>query len=202
MNGISFQLFWSFLKIGAFTFGGGYAMIPLIESEVVTKRHWIEKEKFLELLTLAQSAPGPISLNTAVFVGYSMHKTKGAVAAVLGVIVPSFFIILLIAMYFSNVRDNHVIDAMFKGMRPAVVALIAAPVFGLAKGMNGYKIGIAIIAAGVVWQFGVSPIWFIIAGAVGGLLWVVWRNGKGDNNKDSKEENEQKSIESDKEREE
>lgn len=180
MKGISFKLFWSFLKIGAFTFGGGYAMIPLIEDEVVNKNSWIEKDRFLELLTLAQSAPGPISLNTAVFVGYSMNRYKGAIASVLGVVIPSFFIILLVAMYFRDVQDNRVVEAMFKGMRPAVVALIAAPVFGLAKGMNAYRIGIAILAAAAVWRLAVSPIWFIVIGAVGGVLWVLWRRRNGD----------------------
>ena len=93
-------LFWSFLKIGAFTFGGGYAMISLIEREVIERRRWIDCDEFLELLTLAQSVPGPISLNTSVFVGYKMKGYAGAIAAVAGAVLPSFIIIILIAIYF------------------------------------------------------------------------------------------------------
>ena len=94
-----FAIFWSFFKIGAFTFGGGYAMIPLIQHEVIKHRGWIEERTFLDMLTLAQTAPGPISLNTAVFVGYKCRGVLGALIAVLGVVLPSFFIILLIAIF-------------------------------------------------------------------------------------------------------
>ena len=171
-------LFTSFLKIGAFTFGGGFAMIPLIEREMIDRRGWIERTDFLELLTLAQSAPGPIALNTAVFVGYKIAGYRGALSAVTGVVLPSFIIILLIAMYFTDFRTNRYVDAAFKGMRPAVVALIAAPVFGLARGMGWWKIGLAAIAALIVWLLGVSPIWFILVGAVGGILYTFY-NRKG-----------------------
>lgn len=171
-------LFLSFFKIGVFTFGGGYAMIPLIRDEVVSRRGWVEEERFLELLTLAQSAPGPISLNTAVFVGYSLNKWKGALSTVLGVVLPSFFIILLIAVFFADFKDNRVVAAVFKGMRPAVVALIAAPIFGLSKGLGGYRIALAVIVAAAVWRLNISPIWFILAGAAGGILWMVCRRRK------------------------
>lgn len=177
---LSWELFRSFFKIGLFTFGGGYAMIPLIQNEVVARRGWVENERFLELLTLAQSAPGPISLNTAVFVGYNLKKWKGALSAILGVIIPSFVIILAIAVYFADFKDNGIVEAAFKGMRPAVVALIVAPVFGLSKGMGGYRIGLAVIAAAAVWRLVVSPIWFILAGAAGGILWMASRHPKGE----------------------
>ena len=124
-------LFWSFLKIGAFTFGGGYAMIPLIQREVIQNRGWIKEQEFIDLLTIAQSAPGPISLNTAVFVGYRMRGYVGAIAAILGVILPSFLIILTIVIFFQEFRHNAIVDAAFKGMRPAVVALILYPVIML-----------------------------------------------------------------------
>ncbi len=165
-----FQLLWSFLKIGAFTFGGGYAMIPLIEREVVSRRQWVGQDEFLELLTLAQTAPGPISLNTAVFVGYQVGGYRGALAAVSGVVLPSFVIILVIAVWFADLRFNRWIDAAFMGMRPAVVALIAAPVLRLAKGMVWWKIALAVAAALTVWYFGVSPIYFIIGGATAGII--------------------------------
>ena len=150
-------------------------MIPLIQREVIERRGWIERDRFLELLALAQSAPGPISLNTAIFVGYRMSGFMGAVAAVLGVVVPAFTVILLIALFFRDIRQHPVVEAVFRGVRPAVVALIAAPLIGLAKGMNVAKLAIAAVLALTVWQFGISPVWFIAAGIAGGVLWTVWR---------------------------
>ena len=167
----------SFLKIGAFTFGGGYAMIPIIQYEVVNRRGWLSEQEFVELLTIAQAAPGPISLNTAVFVGYKCRGYKGAVAAILGVVIPSFVIILLVAMFFHTMRDNRWVDAAFKGMRPAVVALIVAPIVGLAKGLHWTLVAVAAATALAVWYFGFSPVWLLIVGAVGGALWMA-RRGK------------------------
>ena len=138
------DIFWSFLKIGAFTFGGGYAMIPLIQHEVIHRRRWIEERDFLDLLTLAQTAPGPIALNTAVFVGYKRRGYLGALSAILGVIVPSFLVILVVAIFFASIRDNAYVDAAFKGMRPAVVALIVAPIVGLTKGMRWWLVAVAL----------------------------------------------------------
>ena len=169
------EILWSFLKIGAFTFGGGYAMIPLIQHEVINHRRWLREGEFVELLTIAQSAPGPIALNTAVFVGYKLRGYRGALAAVLGVVIPSFLIILVVAMFFADMRDNVWVDAAFKGMRPAVVALIVAPIVGLARGMNMWLMAVAAAIALVVWYFGLSPVWFLMAGALGGVLWVVKR---------------------------
>ena len=97
------SLFISFLKIGAFTFGGGYAMVPLIEREVIDNRGWVQREDFLDLLTIAQSAPGPIALNTAVFVGYRIAGIWGALSSLLGIVIPSFTIILLVAIFFADI---------------------------------------------------------------------------------------------------
>ena len=169
------EIFWTFLKIGAFTFGGGYAMIPLIQHEVINHRRWLREGEFIELLTIAQSAPGPIALNTAVFVGYKLRGYRGALMAVLGVVVPSFMIILVVAMFFADIRDNVWVDAAFKGMRPAVVALIVAPIVGLTRGMNVWLMAVAVATALVVWYYGLSPVWFLMAGALGGVLWVAKR---------------------------
>ena len=172
------EIFWSFLKIGAFTFGGGYAMIPLIQHEVIHRRRWIEERDFIDLLTLAQTAPGPIALNTAVFVGYKRRGYLGALSAIIGVIVPSFVVILIVAIFFASIRDNAYVDAAFKGMRPAVVALIVAPIVGLTKGMRWWLVAVALAVAMVVWHFGISPVWFLIAGAVVGACVVARRGGE------------------------
>ena len=169
------SIFWSFLKIGAFTFGGGYAMIPIIQHEVINRRKWLTEREFSDLLTLAQAAPGPISLNTAVFVGYKQRNYLGAMAAITGVVIPSFVIILVVAMFFANIRHNHWVDAAFRGMRPAVVALIVAPIVGLTKGMRWWMVAVALFTAVVVWHFGISPIWFLVAGAVAGILWAAYK---------------------------
>ena len=126
-------MFFSFLKIGAFTLGGGYAMIPLVREEVVKHRRWIEEEEFLNMLALAQSAPGVMAVNTAIFVGYKIHGWKGMICTTLGSILPSFVIILLIATLFTHFREYPLVEAAFKGIRPAVVALIAAPLYKMAK---------------------------------------------------------------------
>ena len=172
------EIFWSFLKIGAFTFGGGYAMIPLIQHEVIYRRRWVAESDFLDLLTLAQTAPGPIALKTAVFVGYKHRGYWSALSAILGVLVPSFMIILVVAMFFASVRDNVWVDAAFKGMRPAVVALIVAPIIGLTKGMRWWLIAVAMAVALVVWYFGISPVWFLVAGALVGAGIVAQRGGR------------------------
>ena len=152
-------------------------MIPIIEREVVTRRGWVEEKEFFDLLTLAQSAPGPISLNTSVFVGYKMYGYRGALAALIGVALPSFLILLTIAVFFSQIRENPIIDAAFKGMRPVVVALMFAPVVGLAKGMKWWAMAIAAAIALAVWHFGFSPIYLLIIAAVAGLWWAT-RLGK------------------------
>lgn len=149
-------------------------MIPLVQREVVRKG-WILEDQFLELLTLAQSAPGPLALNTAVFVGYRVKGYRGVALSVFGIILPSFVIILIIAIYLHSFRDNHVVAAVFKGIRPAVVALMLAPVFGFSKGL-GWKRGVlAVVAAFLVWYFSISPVYLIIFGALGGIAWGWWR---------------------------
>ena len=174
----SLNLFWSFFKVGVFTFGGGYAMVPLIEKEVVDRRAWIDREEFLDLLTLAQTVPGPIALNTAVFIGYKSRGYAGAVATTLGIIVPSFVIILVIALLFADVRHNPVVDAAFKGMRPAVVALIIGPVISLARGMHWSMLFVIAGTALAVWDLGWSPIYILLAAALTGIGWVLYTSKK------------------------
>ncbi len=149
-------------------------MIPLIQNEVINNKGWLAKGEFIDLLTIAQSAPGPIALNTGVFVGYKMRGYAGAIAALMGIVVPSFTIILLIALFFGGIRDNAIVDAAFKGMRPAVVALIVVPVISLAKGMHWSMILLIALSALVVWGAGISPIYVIIAAAVCGIAWELF----------------------------
>ena len=119
-------LFLTFLKIGVGTIGGGYAMLPLIQREVVD-RGWLSKEDFIDLFSVAQSLPGIFAVNISIFVGYKLKKNMGSVVCALGTILPSFLIILLIATFFTQVQDNEWVEKIFKGLRPAVVALIAVP---------------------------------------------------------------------------
>jgi chromate transporter len=167
-------MFMSFFKIGAFTIGGGYAMIPLIEKEVVDNKKWIDREDFLDMLALAQSSPGPIAINTAVFVGYKLAGIPGMIFTTLGAVMPSFVIILIIAAFFVGVQDNPEVERMFKGIRPAVVALIAAPVIRMGKSakINKKNIIIPVVAAIMVAFLKVTAVAVIILAALGGIAYM------------------------------
>lgn len=166
------QLFWSFFKIGLFTFGSGYAMIQLIEREVVDKKKWFAHDEFFDQFTLAQSAPGPFALNTAVFVGYKMRGWWGALVSVLGVVIPSFVIILLIAVFLVGYKDNPYVKAAFDGMRPAVVALIVWPFIKLFRKLTWWQMLIAIAVAVAIWWLGLSPIYLLLAAALIGIAYT------------------------------
>ena len=167
------EAFKTFFKIGIFTLGGGYAMIPLIEEEVVNRKQWVSKDEMLDLIAIAQSCPGVFAINIATFVGYKLNKTRGAIATTIGTALPSFLIILAIAMFFSQFKDNPVVAAMFRGIRPAVVALIAVPTFNLGKRakLNMWTIWIPVASALLIWWMGVSPIWIIIAAGISGYIY-------------------------------
>ena len=167
------EAFLTFFKIGIVTFGGGYAMIPMIEEEVVNKHHWTSKEELLDLIAIAQSCPGVFAVNISTFIGYKLNKKAGAFCTTLGAARPSFIIILLIAMFFHQFADNKVVAAMFRGIRPAVVALIAAPTFRLAKSarITLTNCWIPIACALAIWALGVSPILIIIIAAVAGYVY-------------------------------
>lgn len=130
-----FSIFLVFLRIGAFTIGGGYAMIVLIQKEI-TSREWIDEDEFDDLVVLAQSAPGLLAVNIAIFAGFRIRGTAGSVAATLGAIMAPFFMILLIASIFTNFQDSPVVVAIFKGIRPAVVSLILVPMINMARKSN------------------------------------------------------------------
>ncbi|MBE6197702.1 MAG: chromate transporter [Rikenellaceae bacterium] len=173
------KLFTTFFKIGLFSFGGGFAMIPLIQREVIERHKWINSKDFVDMLVLAQSTPGPIAVNTAVFVGYKTAGIAGAVAATFGTVLPSFIVILLLALFFAEVRENRYVDAAFRAMRPAVVALIVAPLMGLVKGMKWYLIAISAAVALLVWYFGFSPMYLIAGGVAVGIAMAIYNGRKG-----------------------
>jgi chromate transporter len=158
------QLFWTYLKIGTFTLGGGYVMLPMIEREVVQRKHWIDSEEFLNMIALAQAAPGLIAVNSAIFIGWRIGGWRGVIATVLGAVLPSFLIILAIAMLFQDYKDLPAIEAIFKGIRPAVVALIAAPLCRMAHSAKiSWATAIVPIAGALlIWLVGLSPVWIIL----------------------------------------
>ncbi len=178
MNNIFIRLFLTFFKIGAFTFGGGWAMLSIIEKEVVDKNGWIEREEFLDLLAVAQSLPGILAVNVAVAVGDKLRGMKGAVFASLGTILPSFLIILCIAIFLTPdmIKSNSTLSAIFMGIRPAVVALIVAPVISSAKAAKiGWKtVFIPVTVALLIWSrlpIVSNPIIYIVLGGFFGWLW-------------------------------
>ena len=166
------QLFLTFVKIGTFTIGGGYAMLPLIQREVV-ERHWLTKEEFIDIFAVTQSLPGIFAVNIAIFVGFRLKKRLGALCCALGTILPSFLIILAIALFFTHARENIWIERAFKGLRPAVVALIVVPCITTAKSIKlTYKqLIIPVVAALLIWQVGISPAWIILAAIAGGIIY-------------------------------
>lgn len=166
------ELFTTFSKIGAFTIGGGYVMIPLIEREVVEKRRWLERDEFLDMLAISQSTPGILAMNISIFIGQKIKGFKGSIVAATGIALPSFLIILAIAAFFAGFKENETIERMFKGMRPVVVALIAVPVISMAKGLklNRYTSFIPIVSVALIVLLKTSPVWIIIAGALLGIF--------------------------------
>ena len=175
------KLFLTFFKIGAFTFGGGWAMISIIEREIVDRHKWIEKEDFLDLLAVSQALPGILAVNIATSVGDRLKGMKGSIVATLGTILPSFVLILLIAIFLTPdmIKNNRVISSIFMGIRPAVVALIVAPVITSAKAaklnLKTFWIPVAVavlISIDIGWAS--NPVLYIVLGALGGLTWWLF----------------------------
>ncbi len=123
--GILLELFWVFFRIGLFTFGGGYAMIPMIQDLVVDEKNWVSYEEIMNFIAISESTPGPFAINMATFIGTTQYGLLGAVVATIAVILPSFLIILLIAKLFSNFSNNKIVKAALGGIRPVVIGLIA-----------------------------------------------------------------------------
>ena len=155
-------------------------MIPLMEKELVDRHHWLTNEEFLDIITLSQTMPGIFAANMAVHIGWRLRGTVGAVVSVIGNILMPILIILALAMGLHYLQGNAVVEAVFKGVRPVVVALIAAPVFRMAAAaqISRYNFWIPIVAALLIWLMGVSPIWVILATGVGGFLYGKYKQRK------------------------
>ena len=174
------QLFWTYLKIGTFTIGGGYVMLSLIEREIVDRKGWIDREEYLNMIALAQAAPGLIAVNSAIFIGWRIGGWRGVIATVLGAVLPSFFIILAIAMLFQDYKDYPAVEAIFKGIRPAVVALIAAPLVRMAHSakITWATALIPIVGALLIWLGGLSPVWIMLVTALVTILYTYLKERK------------------------
>ena len=180
MNNLYLQLFLTFCKIGAFTFGGGWAMISIIQREIVEKHKWIPLDQFLDLLAVAQSMPGILAVNISVVVGDRLKGVKGSVCAALGTILPSFLMILAIAIFLTpdTIKNNPIVSRIFKGIRPAVVALIIAPVLTTARaaGINWKTVIIPVVVALLIYSkipVISNPIIYIVLGAIGGYIYYI-----------------------------
>jgi len=169
--GLMFDLFMTFFKIGAFTIGGGYAMLPLIQREVVETHQWISEDEFIDILAIAEATPGPVAINTSTYVGYKMAGVKGSLICTLGTVLPSFTIILLIVKFFWQYRQNPLIEKVFLGIRPAVAALIFSAVYKIGKHMEITTVhliitGLTILA---ILLLDISPIYIILTAALGSI---------------------------------
>ena len=175
-------LFASFCKIGAFTIGGGYAMIPLMEKEILDRHGWLDRETFMDVLSLSQAMPGIFAVNMASNIGYRLRGVVGSIAAVLGNILLPILIIIAWASCFRFLKGNPYLEAIFKGIRPAVVALIASPVFTMAMTANlrWRNAWIPVAAALLIWLLGVSPILIILCAGVGGYAYGKYLERKGE----------------------
>ena len=173
------NLFWTFVKVSAFTIGGGMAMVAVVRDILVVKRKWMSDDEFMDILAISQTLPGLMAVNTAIFVGYRLMGTKGSIVATLGSILPPFIIILAIAMIFTGYKDNPAVEAVFKGIRPAVVALIAAPTIQMAirQKLNWFTGLLALVTMALIAFLKVSPVYIILV--VGVIAAAVARYKEG-----------------------
>ena len=172
------QIFWVFAKIGAFTIGGGIPMIAAIKSEL-TEKGWLKDEDFIDIITLAQTAPGLFAVNISILTGHKLRGSKGSVVATIASCLPPFLIILAIAMFFTSFKDNELVIRAFKGIRPVVVALIGVPMISMIKATNmkWWSWVIVISSMTLVCFMKVSPIYILICVIVIAAA-VSWYNNK------------------------
>ena len=167
------DIFVSFFRVGTFTIGGGYAMIPLMERELVSRHGWVSRDEFLDQIAISQALPGVFAVNMAAVTGYRLRGAKGAAVAIVGNILMPIVFILLLAIFFRTFRENPYVQRVFMGLRPAVVALIAAPVFTMARSaqVSWSNCWIPVLSALLIWLLGVSPVIIVLVTALGGYLY-------------------------------
>jgi chromate transporter len=170
---ILIEIFLTFAKIGAFSFGGGLAMLPMIEKEIVYNHKWLTAQEFIDVVAISEMTPGPIAVNASTFVGYKVAGIPGAIAGSIGVAIVSFMLITLLAKFFMKIKDTKETQAVFKGIRPAVLGLILSA--GISIGKTAFvdikSIGVAVIVFLGIWRFKVNPILgIILAGVMGAVL--------------------------------
>ncbi len=167
-----FGVFWAFFKIGSVTFGGGYAMLPMLESELSIKRKWTNREELLDYFAIGQSTPGIIAVNVATFVGYKRHGIMGGIFGTLGMVTPSIIIITLIAAFMSNFADMEVVQKAFKGINIAVTALLIKVSITFAKNSlkKLFQILVAISSFILVIVFDVQTMWIILGAIALGFI--------------------------------
>ena len=172
------KIFWVFAKIGAFTIGGGIPMIAAIKSELV-ERKWLDDEDFIDIITLAQTAPGLFAVNISILTGHKLRGTKGSIVATIGSCLPPLLIILLVAMFFTSFKDNDYVIRAFKGIRPVVVALIGVPMITMIKAtkMRWWSWVIVVASMTLVCFLKVSPIYILIC-VIAGAVFISWHNNR------------------------
>ncbi|BBH22078.1 chromate transporter [Paenibacillus baekrokdamisoli] len=168
------QLFWVFFRIGPSTFGGGYAMMPSIEREVVDKKQWMEEKDLVDMVSLAGTAPGGVGVNAAAFVGFRKAGVSGAIAAVVGVTLPTFLIVIILSLFYLFFQDNPKVEAALKGVHSAVTALILLAAYRMAQTsvFDATTTSISIIALLVLLFGNISPLYVIVTGLLAGIILV------------------------------
>lgn len=167
-----YNLFISFFKIGLFTFGGGYAMIPIMEKEIVDKKKWVGDEDIVTILAISESTPGPLAINSATYIGYNIRGVLGSIAATLGVVLPSFIIISLISLFFMNIKNNKIVNFIFTGIRCGVGVLVINAAIKLSKKLNItiFNIILAAVALLISIFTNFNIIFVILISAILGLI--------------------------------
>ena len=167
------ELLWSFFQIGLFSIGGGYAAMPLIQHQVVDLHPWLTMTQFADIMTIAEMTPGPITVNSATFVGIRMAGIPGALVATMGCILPSLIIVSLLSWLYEKYRSMDAMQAVLACLRPAVVALIIGPVLTLSRGMHWTMLVVIAASALAIWWLDWSPIWILAAAAALGIAWEL-----------------------------
>lgn len=180
-------LFFTFFKIGLFTFGGGYAMIALLEEEFIQRRKWLDKDEFLDMAAIAESTPGPVAINSATYLGYKLAKVPGAATATVAVCLPSFLIIYAISLFFEQFTQLTVIANAFKGIRVCVIYLIFSAGVRMLKALDKSPFATGVLAAVMLVMVGLSLagvsvssiLLILLSGAAGVAAWLIGRRKEG-----------------------